>query len=147
MTWIYGAIALLAGSCLAMQVGVNNGLKSRLDQPIAASILSFATGTLALILYGLATRAPWPAADRWRGGPWWIWLGGSLGAVYIVLTVTYSPRLGAAGWVGVVVTGQILTSVLLDHFGLMGFREHSISWMRAGGVALLLAGAAVVLRS
>ena len=51
-----------------------------------------------------------------------------------------------AGW-GVVVTGQILTSVVLDHFGLMGFKEHSISWARAGGVVLLLAGAALVLRS
>ena len=147
MTWIYGAIALLAGSALAVQVGVNNGLKTRLEQPIAASITSFATGTLALILYWIASRSPWPALAQWKGGPWWIWLGGSLGAVYIVLTVTFSPRLGAAGWVGVVVAGQILTSVLLDHFGLLGFREHSISWTRTGGVVLLLVGAAVVLRS
>ena len=147
MAWYYGAIALLAGTALAVQVGVNNGLKTRLEQPIPASITSFATGTLALILYWLASRSAWPALDRWKGGPWWIWLGGSFGAVYIILTVTYSPRLGAAGWVGVVVTGQILTSVVLDHFGLLGFQQHSISWLRVGGVALLLGGAALVLRS
>ncbi len=146
-SWIYGAIALLAGASLAVQVGVNNGLKTKLEQPIAASITSFATGTLALILYGLLSRSPWPSASLWKGGPWWIWLGGSFGAVYIVMTVTFSPKLGAAGWVGVVVTGQILTSVILDHFGLVGFSPHSISWTRVGGVALLLAGAALVLRS
>ena len=148
MLWFYyGAVALLAGAALAVQVGVNNGLKTRLEQPIAASITSFATGTLALVLYWFASRSSWPSGDHWKGGPWWIWLGGSFGAVYIILTVTFSPRLGAGGWVGVVVTGQIVTSVILDHFGLLGFQEHSISWIRLGGVAMLLAGAAVVLRS
>jgi len=147
MPWFYGAVALLAGAALAVQVGVNNGLKTRLDQPIPASITSFATGTLALIAYWLVSRPSWPSADHWKGGPWWIWLGGSFGAIYIILTVTYSPRLGAAGWVGVVVTGQILTSVVLDHFGLIGFQQHSISWVRVGGVTLLLGGAALVLRS
>ena len=147
MPLFYGVVALLAGSALALQVGVNNGLKERLAQPIPASITSFGTGTLALILYFFVSRSTWPAASHWKGGPWWIWLGGSFGAVYIILTVTYSRQLGAAGWVGVVVTGQILTSVLLDHFGLLGFEQHAISWPRVGGVALLLCGAALVLRS
>lgn len=147
MPLFYGAVALLAGAALAMQVGVNNGLKERLAQPIPASITSFATGTLALLAYALATRSPWPAATHWKGGPWWIWLGGSFGALYIILTVTFSRQLGAGGWVGVVVTGQILTSVLLDHFGLLGFDQHPISWPRVGGMILLLGGAVLVLRS
>ena len=147
MPIFYGAVALLAGVALAVQVGVNNGLKERLAQPIPASITSFATGTLALLLYALAARSPWPAASHWKGGPWWIWLGGSFGAVYIILTVTFSKQIGAAGWVGVVVTGQILTSVLLDHFGLLGFEQHAISWPRVGGMILLLGGAVLVLRS
>ena len=147
MPWIYGAIALLAGSALAVQVGVNNSLKEKLDGPLVATITSFTTGTLVLILVWVVTRADFPNASQWRSGPWWSWLGGSLGAVYLMLTILFSPRLGAAGWLGVVVTGQILASVLLDHFGLLGFDQHSISWQRAGGVLLLLTGAAVVLRS
>ena len=147
MFWYYGAIALLAGSALAVQVGINNGLKSRLEAPISAAIVSFASGTLVLIAYFYATRQAWPASSRWQGGPWWIWLGGSLGAVYLLLTVSFSRELGAAGWLGVVVTGQILTSVVLDHFGLLGFSQHSITWLRMAGVILLLIGAAVVLRS
>jgi len=80
-------------------------------------------------------------------GPWWIWLGGTVGACYIVATVTFSPKLGAAGWLAAVVAGQILTSVVLDHYGLVGFAVHPASLRRLAGVALLLAGAAVVLRS
>jgi len=134
MTWLYATLALLSGAALAVQVGVNNGLKARM-------------GTLALIAYGLATRPPWPTAPGLARGPWWIWLGGSVGACYIVATVTFSSRLGAAGWLGVVVAGQVLTSVLLDHFGLVGFAVHPVSPWRAAGVGLLLAGAAIVLRT
>ena len=63
------------------------------------------------------------------------------------MTITFSNRLGAAGWLGVVVTGQVLTSVVLDHFGLVGFAEHPATPWRLLGVALLLAGAAIVLRT
>ena len=147
MPWIYGAIALLAGAAIAVQVGVNNGLKAKLDQPLIAATTSFATGTLALILASLVARSEWPSLSQWKSGPWWAWLGGSLGSVYILLTISFSRELGAAAWLGVLVTGQIITSVLLDHFGLLGFEQHSISWPRVGGVLLLLTGAAIVLRS
>ncbi len=147
MSWTYAAIALVAGAAIAIQVGVNNGLRVKLDQPIIAAITSFASGTLVLLVYGLIARTPWPSATQWKAGPWWAWLGGSLGAVYLLLTVTFSRKLGAASWLGIVVTGQIVTSVVLDHFGLLGFDPHAVSWLRVGGVVLLLTGAAVVLGS
>ena len=74
-------------------------------------------------------------------------MGGVVGACYIMAAVTFANKLGAAGWLGVVVTGQILTSVALDHFGLVGFDVHPVSPWRAVGVGLLLAGAAIVLRT
>ena len=147
MTWLYAGLALISGAALAVQVGINNGLRERMGHPIPAAVTSFGTGTLALIAFGLALRPPWPRPSNLSGGPWWIWLGGAVGAVYIMGAVTYSSKLGAAGWLGVVVTGQILTSVLLDHFGLVGFAVHPVSPWRAVGVVLLLAGAAIVLRT
>ncbi len=147
MTWIYAGLALLSGAALAVQVGLNNGLRGRMGHPIPAAFTSFATGTLALLVFGLALRPAWPRASSLAGSPWWIWLGGVVGASYIMVTVTYSNRLGAAGWLGVVVTGQILTSVLLDHFGLVGFEVHRVTPWRLVGVGLLLTGAVVVLRS
>jgi bacterial/archaeal transporter family-2 protein len=147
MTWLYAGLALLSGAALAVQVGLNNGLRERMGQPISAAFISFATGTLALFAFALALRPDWPKASSLAGSPWWIWLGGVVGASYIMLTITFSNRLGAAGWLGVVVTGQILTSVLLDHFGLVGFAAHPVSPWRVVGVGLLLAGAAIVLRT
>ncbi len=147
MIWLYAAFGLLGGAALAVQVGVNNGLRERLGQPVPAAILSFATGTLALVAYGLAARSPWPSGSGLSKGPWWVWLGGTLGACYIMAAVTYAPKLGASGWLAVVVTGQILASVALDHFGLVGFAVHRVNLPRVGGVVLLLAGAWVILKS
>ena len=147
MTWLYAGLALLSGAALAVQVGVNNGLRGRIGHPVSAASVSFATGTLALLAFALAIRPAWPRASSFSGAPWWIWPGGIVGASYIMVTITYSNRLGAAGWLGVVVTGQILTSVVLDHYGLVGFAEHPVTPWRMVGVALLLAGAAIVLRT
>ena len=147
MTWLYAGLALLSGAALAVQVGVNNGLRSRMGHPVSAASFSFATGTLALLAFALAIRPAWPKGSSLSGAPWWIWLGGVLGACYMMLTINYSNRLGAAGWLGVVVTGQMLTSVVLDHYGLIGFAEHPVSLGRVVGVALLLTGAALVLRN
>jgi bacterial/archaeal transporter family-2 protein len=145
MTWLYAGLALLSGALLAVQVGLNNGLRERMSQPISAALISFATGTMALFAFALMLRPGWPKAPSLAGSPWWIWLGGVVGASYIMLTITFSSRLGAAGWLGVVVTGQILTSVLLDHYGLVGFARNPVSPWRVVGVVLLLAGAAIVL--
>ena len=147
MTWLYAGLALLSGAALAVQVGLNNGLRERMGHPVQAALISFATGTLALLAFALAIRPPWPRASSLAGSPWWIWMGGVVGVTYIMAAVTFSNRLGAAGWLGVVVTGQILTSVLLDHFGLVGFPVHPAGPWRLVGVGLLLAGAAIVLRS
>src|SRR5438309_1080144 len=73
--------------------------------------------------------------------------GGVVGAAYLMSTVTFSGKLGAAGWLGVVVAGQVLASVVLDHFGLVGFAVHPATPWRLVGVGLLLAGAAIVLRT
>ena len=70
-----------------------------------------------------------------------------VGACYIMAAVAYSSKLGAAGWLGLVVAGQVVTSVVLDHFGLVGFAVHPLNFWRGVGVALLLAGAAIVLRT
>jgi bacterial/archaeal transporter family-2 protein len=147
MTWLYAGLALLSGAALAVQVGMNNELRERMGHPVPAALTSFGTGTLALLAFGLAIRPAWPRASSLSGGPWWIWLGGVVGVCYIMAAVTFAGRLGAAGWLGVVVTGQVLTSVALDHFGLVGFDVHPVSLWRLVGVGLLLAGAAIVLRT
>jgi transporter family-2 protein len=75
--------------------------------------------------------------------PWWAWLGGAVGAGYVASTVAAAPRLGALNLFVAVIFGQLVCSVVLDHFGVL-YREHGLSAGRAVGVVLVGAGVALV---
>jgi bacterial/archaeal transporter family-2 protein len=140
-------VALLSGAALACQVGFNSELRARLGHPLLAALASFAVGTALLALYALAARPALPEAGRLARAPWWAWLGGVVGAGYVAAAAAFGARLGASAWFALVVTGQVLASLALDHFGLIGFPPHPLGAARVVGVLLLLAGVALVLRS
>ena len=141
------AVALISGAGLAMQVGMNNALRTRMGNPLVAALVSFLTGTTALLIYLSLARPALPDRSAFSRGPWWIWVGGLVGACYVASAAAFASKLGAAPWLGLIVTGQIVASVLMDHFGLLGFAQHSIGPGRLFGVTLLLAGVTLVLRS
>ena len=78
--------------------------------------------------------------------PGWVWLGGLLGALYVVGVIYLAPRLGAATMIGFIVTGQLLTSLLLDHFGVVGFPLHPVNGWRILGALLLVTGVILIRR-
>jgi transporter family-2 protein len=62
------------------------------------------------------------------GAPWWAWIGGALGAYYVVINITFAYRLGAGTAVAVFVCSQLCTSIVLDLTGLVGFQKRAFSW-------------------
>ncbi len=139
-------MALVAGFSLPTQAGINAQLNLWTRSPVWAAAVSFAVGTAALILYGLALRIPWPAAADAAGRPWWIWSGGVLGAFFVAATVVLVPRLGAATMITLIVAGQMIASLLLDHYGLLGYPVRPMNLERLFGVALVVAGAWLIRR-
>jgi transporter family-2 protein len=95
------------------------------------------------LLWGV-THGPFPDAGGLAGAPAWHWLGGLLGAVYITGAVVLAPRLGAATLIAAVVAGQMLSSVVLDHFGWVGFERHPATPLRLLGAALVIAGVRLI---
>lgn len=142
--WV--AFGLVAGAILPVQAGINARLGRALAQPVLATLVSFAIGTVALTLYVVVMRLPLPTMAQVRSAPLWVWVGGLLGSVYVLATVLLAPRLGAATLIGVLIAGQMIASLALDHFGLIGFPVHPISLGRLGGAALLAVGVALLLR-
>ena len=130
-------LALLAGAMLSVQVGVNNALRGALGHPLWASLTSFLVGTTVLFCATMALRLPAPTLSK---ASLWMWTGGVLGAIYVSLSVALAPRLGAATLVGLIVAGQLVASIVVDHFGWLGFPSHPISPSRIAGAALLFAG-------
>jgi bacterial/archaeal transporter family-2 protein len=139
-------LALGAGVLLPVQAGVNAQLRSGLGSPVAAALVSFLVGTAGLAAVALLLRTPLPLGRAWAATTPWQWSGGLIGAVYVLAVIVLAPRLGAATLIAAVVAGQMITSLVLDQFGLVGFPVHSLTPVRLLGAALVIAGVILIQR-
>lgn len=147
--WTYLPLLLLAlvgGFCLPTQAGINARLNLLTRSAVLTATISFAVGTVLLAVYAMILKTPLPAAENISRSPLWIWIGGGVGAFYVFSTIILAPRLGAGSMVAGVVAGQMLASMVLDHFGLIGYPIHPISGLRILGVILLLSGVVLIQR-
>ena len=94
----------------------------------------------------MALRESWPLGDAVAHAPWWAWVGGLLGAVYVLATIVIIPRLGAATTVGLILAGQVIASIVIDHFGLIRVPVHELNVPRLAGAVLIVVGVALVQR-
>lgn len=139
-------LALGVGVGLVLQVGMNVTLRGALASPMVAALISFVVGSLALLLYILVTAAPWPARAQLGAVPIWAWFGGVLGAFYVASSIIVGPRLGAAALLALIVLGQLVASLVLDHFGWLGFAQHPINPARLIGAVFLFCGVLLIAR-
>lgn len=147
MYWFFALFAVAGGIALAIQSGVNSTLRSYLPHPVYAVAISFAIGTVVALAYAAAARAGTPDWSALRAAPWWVWTGGVLGVVYVMGTVVVAPRLGAAALMGLLMGGLLVTSLVLDHFGLVGLPVNKVNAARVAGAALLVVGAVLIQRT
>ena len=144
MIWLLALVAVAAGALLPVQASINGRLRPFVGGPIPATLVSVAVSTSAMILLVIASRTTVPSSAKWSGSPWWVWTGGLLGVVFVLVSLSLVNRLGAAFLFALVVVGQMLASLAIDHFGLFGVSEHAVSPLRILGVALLLAGVVLI---
>jgi transporter family-2 protein len=144
VAWPYVLFAFAAGAALPVQFGINAQLSSWLDSPVRAAFVSFLTGAIILAVAAALLFKPLPPGSRLGHAPWWVWVGGAFGAFYVVASIVAAPRLGAATVVAVIVAGQSIASVVVDHYGWVGFEPRHVSAGRLLGMALVGTGVALV---
>jgi transporter family-2 protein len=142
--WAYVLLAFAAGAVLPFQTGVNAELADWVNSPFRAAFVSFLVGTLVLLVVAALVFRPLPSWTKLGEAPWWVWIGGALGAFYVAGSIVSAPKLGAATLIALVVAGQALVSLAVDHFGWVGFEENPISLGRIGGMLLIAAGVVLV---
>ncbi len=137
--WTLLLLAALGGMAIALQALVNARLQIAAGNPVLAATISFAVGLVGLLmvlpLYSGSTHA-----RTLSQAPWWAWIGGLLGAFYIVMSILLVPRIGAAALISSAVLGQMLFSLAADHYGILGTQVRTASPSRMLGAALLIAG-------
>jgi transporter family-2 protein len=146
MTWnlAYALGAAAAGACIALQASANGAFRKNLGDPWYAAFFSICGTFLTAITFLLLFRPSAPPSEAVRSTQWWNWIGGPLGAAIVLAGAAVTPRLGAAAFIALVVGGQLVCSVFLDHYGLMGLPEQPITATRVVGVALVVAGVVCV---
>ena len=142
----YFILAFVAGMALTIQVGINSTLRHGLGNPAMATLVSFLVGTAGLALFLLLARTPLPTRPAIASVPAWAWFGGLVGACYVATTVIVGPRLGSATLLALVGLGQLLAALAIDHYGWIGFPQHSISTLRILGAVLLFSGVLLIMR-
>jgi bacterial/archaeal transporter family-2 protein len=135
MAWILLPVALAAGVVLPVQFGVNSQLRTFVGGPLAV-------GAVALGVAALVVQRSLPGSVA--SAPWWAWTGGLLGALFVLASIILTPRLGAATTIGLILTGQVLASIVIDHFGLIQVPVHEASFPRIIGALLIVAGVVMV---
>jgi len=142
--WTAITIAMIAGAALSLQAPINAVLAKGTGHPLWAAAISFGVGLIALLMVGAASRTPLPMLSTTGALPWWAWVGGMMGAFYVASAIFVIPKLGAGTLVALVVAGQMLTALLLDHFGAFGLQEQGVTIWRAAGAVLLVAGVVLI---
>lgn len=147
---IFYVFAMLAGVATAIEPGQNAEIAESIEHPLFAGVISLGVsifGILALVAIMLGTGlVHLPEMARIAEVPWWAWLGGLLSAALTLAQLVVSKKIGAASFLGIIVTTGVITSIGLDHFGLVGFKQHSADATRLVGGALMIAGVGLVAR-
>jgi len=137
-------LAIVAGMAMPTQAAINNKLAISVGSPITAAFISFFVGTIALFLYILATGIPLGNVLDAKNASAIAWTGGILGAFFVASTVTLVPRLGVALTFSLVIAGQMLITLVIDHFGILDVPVKEISIPRILGVTLITIGVILI---
>jgi bacterial/archaeal transporter family-2 protein len=137
-------LAAAAGVCFVFQQAVNANLRAEIGSPWWAGFASYLGGTVVMLAAAIALREPLPPLRTALQSPIVSWSGGVFGAIYIAISIFLIPRLGAAVVIALIVAGQMVGSLVFDHFGLLGVPVRGINFLRVTGAVCIIAGVALV---
>jgi transporter family-2 protein len=134
-------IGLIGGFILSNQNPINAKLGATLKSPFRSSFTSFSIGTIFLVfLFFITNQHTASFSSIAVKNPWWIWIGGILGAIYLTSNVLLFPKLGAIQTIILPILGQVLMGEVIDTFGLFGTAKVSLTLLKIVGIVTLLIG-------
>ena len=138
--------ALIAGGLIPLQSAVNAKLGQYLTHPLYATFVSFLGGLLGIIVLIICVHPPVPSKDSLTQIPWYLYTGGLFGVVFVTTVLVLVPRVGVATMLATAITGQLIVSMLVDHYGWFGAPVHPISIHRLVGLTCLISGVLLIRR-
>jgi len=147
MKYLLMFFTLLIGAMIPIQAVLNTRLGRQTGGPLMGSLMSFTVGLVCLLVLNLATNASAVVQLKpLSTGPWYLWLGGLLGAIFVGYITWVNQQQGVALTFALVVSGQIFTSLIIDQYGLFGSMVQPITLEKIIGAALIIAGLILIKR-
>jgi transporter family-2 protein len=137
-------LAVAAGLSLVVQQALNANLRTALSSAAWSGFMSYLLGVICMVALAVVLQDPLPSVAAASRVPWFAWTGGMFGAIFIGLAIFLIPQLGAATFFALLIAGQMLGSMVFDHFGVLGIPVHPISLIRIAGAVLLVAGVVLI---
>jgi transporter family-2 protein len=140
-------LAFIAGALIPVQAAANAALSKSLqgNVPFAALTLFVVSGAASAVVV-LLGASPMPSAAALRAAPWWSYLGGFIVAFYVFTITFLAPRLGVGTAIALIVTGQVVAALTIDHFGLLRSLTFPLTLTRVVGAVLMAVGVFLALR-
>jgi transporter family-2 protein len=137
-------LAVVAGISVVIQQVLNANLRAALNSAAWPGVVSYLLGLVCMAALAVALRDPLPSLGVAALMPWWAWTGGIFGAIFIGLAILLVPQIGAATFLALLVSGQMLASVAFDHVGWLGLVQRTHDLPRLIGVGPLIAGVVLI---
>lgn len=144
--WPWRLLGIVTGALGATQTTINGRLGRVLDSPLHAAFISFLIGTICLFFIVLVVHRSFTAIKRavGRGKPWWIWLGGAMGGLFVLGNAYLAPIIGTGQTVVFALLGQITGGLLVDQFGLLGAKRKPVVAVQLLGLLVLIGGVVLI---
>lgn len=138
-------LVFVAGAMVALQAPTNAMLAKAGGSAVLAALISFTVGTIALLVVWLLSGNR-PGTAAFAGLPWYAWIGGLYGAVFVAVAAFAAPKIGVTSLITIGIAGQVAMALWLDHIGAMGLAREPVNVARVGGALLVIAGVILVRR-
>ncbi len=144
--FLLAILGLVAGVLIPVQAATNAAFSRATGSPVVTALVVFIIGLLSVATYVFASRTPVPGIAQLKTAPFYSYLGGVIVAFYVISITFIAPRLGVAAAIGLIVTGQILGAVAIDHFGFFDTAVRHVDIKRLAGTVCMIVGVYLVMK-
>jgi transporter family-2 protein len=139
----YALWAFAAGALIPLMAILNAGLARAAGGQVQATVILFATGLIASLLFAVITAVRLPHLQALVRVAPHQYAGGIIVGFYVLSITFLAPRFGVGNAILFAVTAQLITSALIDHFALAGAAVRPLTMMRAVGLLIVITGVVI----
>lgn len=144
MKYLLLALVTLSGATIPLQIAANKRLFESVKSPVLTVALILTLGAVLSWIISFSIPAARGELAGAMAAPWWAWLAVVLIVFAIAIQVINAEQEGAGPLIALIVGGQLVCAMLIDHFGALGMERDPIRWWKVAGALAMVGGAAVM---